>query len=188
MLKGPEPSHRHFSIFHRISRNSLLSLRPHESEAGFLLPITIVASMGLLLSGLSLQTTALQSHLHFRSQVQARSDQDHLSQAAQRLVGQINLRYPCLLHLPKDDWLRQRSDCIEAKLATSLIQGGNGSAADIHTIDWQPDASGKQVLLLLELPKPPVNSGRRGLFLVRLGGNPVRAWSIQEQGLLGGQS
>ena len=144
--------------------------------------------MGLVLSSLSLQATALQSKLHFRSQVQVRSDQDQLSQAAQRLVSQLNLLHPCLLHLPEQDWALQGTACIDANQAASLIQGGDGSAADVRTLDWQPDASGQKVMLLLQLPTIEGGSGRRGLFAIRLGGDPVRAWSIQEQGLLGAPS
>jgi hypothetical protein len=144
--------------------------------------------MGLVLSSLSLQATALQSKLYFRSQVQVRSDQDQLSQAAQRLVSQLNLLHPCLLQLPEQDWAQQGTACIDANQATSLIQGGEGYLADVRTLDWQPDASGQKVMLLLQLPEAEGGSGRRGLFAIRLGGDPVRAWSIQEQGLLGAPS
>jgi hypothetical protein len=122
--------------------------------------------MGLVLSSLSLQGTALQSKLHFRSQVQVRSDQDQLSQAAQRLVSQINLLHPCLLNLPKQDWDVLGTACIDTNQATSLIQGGDGSPADVLTLDWQPDASGQKVMLLLQLPKIEGGSGRRGLFAI----------------------
>jgi hypothetical protein len=67
----------------------------------------------------------------------------------------------------------------------------------VRTLAWQPDANGQKVMLLLALPKAPGGTapgstapggtGRRGLFEIGLGGDPVRAWSIQEQGLLGGQ-
>jgi hypothetical protein len=144
--------------------------------------------MGLLLSSLSLQTTALEGQLRFRSQVQARSDQDQLSQAAQRLVSEINLNHPCLLKLPQQNWSEEGADCIDVNRATWLIQGGNGSPSDVRTLAWQPDPNGKKVMLLLELPKAPGGTGRRGLFEIGLGGDPVRAWSIQEQGLLGAQS
>ena len=149
--------------------------------------------MGLLLSSLSLQATSLQSQLRFRSQLQARSDQDQLSQAAQRLVGEINLHHPCLLQLPVQDWTRDGIDCIDLNRATWLIQGGNGSPADVRTLAWQPDANGQKVMLLLALPKTPGGTapggtGRRGLFAIGLGGDPVRALSIAEQGLLGAES
>ncbi len=144
--------------------------------------------MGLVLSSLSLQATALQSKLHFRSQVQVRSDQDQLSQAAQRLVSQLNLLHPCLLHLPEQDWALQGTACIDANQVTSLIQGGEGDLAEVRTLDWQPDASGQRVMLLLQLPTVAGGRGRRGLCAIRLGGDPVRAWSIQEQGLLGAPS
>jgi hypothetical protein len=159
-----------------------------DPEAGFLLPLTVVASMGLVLSSLSLQATALQSRLYFRSQVQVRSDQDQLSQAAQRLVSQINLLHPCLLHLPEQEWALHGTACIDVNRASRLIDGGDGSPADVRTLDWQPDASGQKVMLLLQLPKAEGGSGRRGLFAIQLGGDPVRAWSIQEQGLLGAPS
>jgi hypothetical protein len=144
--------------------------------------------MGLLLSSLSLQATSLQSQLRFRSQLQARSDQDLMSQAAQKLVAEINLLHPCLLHLPEQEWTRAGMDCIDADRATKLLQGGDGSPADVHTLTWQPDASGKKIMLLLELPKAPGGTARRGLFEIGLGGEPIRAWSIQEQGLMGTQS
>ena len=150
--------------------------------------MAVVASMGLLLSSLSLQATALQSKLHFRSQVQVRSDQDQLSQAAQRLVSQINLLHPCLLNLPQQDWALQGTACIDANQASRLIDGGDGSPADVRTLDWQPDASGQKVMLLLQLPKVQNGGGRVGLFAIQLGGDPVRAWSIQEQGLVGAPS
>ena len=79
-------------------------------------------------------------------------------------------------------------DCIDANKATWLLQGGNGSASDVHTLAWQPDANGKKIMLVLELPKAQGGSARRGLFEIGLGGEPIRAWSIQEQGLLGDQS
>jgi hypothetical protein len=149
--------------------------------------------MGLLLSSLSLQATSLQSQLRFRSQLQARSDQDQLSQAAQRLVSEINLHHPCLLQLPSQDWARDGIDCIDGNRAAWLIQGGHGTPADVRTLAWQPDANGLQVMLLLALPKDPGGTapggtGRRGLFAIGLGGDPVRAWSIKEQGLLGAES
>lgn len=154
--------------------------------------------MGLLLSSLSLQATSLQSQLRFRSQLQARSDQDQLSQAAQRLVSEINLHHPCLLQLPSQDWAQYGMDCIDGNRAAWLIQGGHGSPADVRTLAWQPDANGLQVMLLLALPKAPGDTapgspapeatGRRGLFAIGLGGDPVRAWSIKEQGLLGAES
>jgi hypothetical protein len=43
-------------------------------------------------------------------------------------------------------------------------------------------------MLLLQLPTVEGGSGRRGLFAIQLGGDPIRAWSIQEQGLLGATS
>jgi hypothetical protein len=144
--------------------------------------------MGLLLSSISLQATALQSKIHFRSQIQLRSDQDQLSQAAHRLVNQINVLHPCLLKLPEQDWALQGTACVDDNKATMLIQGGAGSPADVRTLDWQPDASGQKVMLLLQLPKTEGGSGRRGLYAIHLGGDPVRAWSIQEQGLLGAPS
>ena len=150
--------------------------------------MVILASMGLVLSSLSLQATALQSKLHFRSQVQVRADQDQLSQAAQRLVSQINLFHPCLLNLPEQDWALQGTACIDVNQATSLIQGGAASLADVRTLDWQPDANGQKVMLLLQLPNAQGVSGRRGLFAIHLGGDPIRAWSIQERGLLGAPS
>jgi len=171
-----------------IRSHSLQKSKPQAQEAGFLLPLTVVASMGLLFSSLSLQSTALQSQLHFRSQVQVRSDQDQLSQAAQRLVSQINLLHPCLLNLPEQDWALQGTACIDANRASKLIQGGDGSPGDVRTLDWQPDASGQKVMLLLQLPTAQAGSGRRGSFAIQLGGDPPRAWSIQEQGLLGAPS
>lgn len=144
--------------------------------------------MGLVLSSLSLQATALQSRLYFRSQVQVRSDQDQLSQAAHRLVSQINVLYPCLLQLPKQDWALQGTACIDVDRASRLIQGGDGSPDDVLTLDWQPDVNGQKVMLMLQLPTVQGGSGRRGLFAIQLGGDPVRAWSIQEQGLLGAPS
>jgi hypothetical protein len=144
--------------------------------------------MGLVFSSLSLQATALQSKLYFRSQVQVRSDQDRLSQAAQRLVSQLNLLHPCLLQLPEQEWALQGTACIDANQATSLIQGDDGDLADVRTLAWQPDASGLKVMLLLQLPEAAGGSGQRGSFAIRLGGDPVRAWSIQEQGLLGAPS
>jgi hypothetical protein len=150
--------------------------------------MAVVASMGLVLSSLSLQATALQSKLHFRSQIQLRSDQDQLSQAAQRLVSQINLLHPCLLNLPEQDWALQGTACIDVIQATKLIQGETASLANVRTIDWQPDANGQKVMLQLQLPQPQGGSGRRGLFAIQLGGDPIRAWSIHEQGLLGAPS
>ncbi len=144
--------------------------------------------MGLVLSSLSLQATAMQSRLHFRSQVQVRSDQDQLSQAAHRLVSQINIHHPCLLQLPEQDWALQGTACIDVIRASRLIQGGDGSPDDVLTLDWQPDVNGQRVMLLLQLPKVQGGGGRRGLFAIQLGGDPVRAWSIQEQGLLGAPS
>jgi hypothetical protein len=101
-------------------------------------------------------------------------------------VSQLNLLHPCLLQLPEQEWALQGTACIDANQATSLIQGGEGDLADVRTLDWQPDASGQKVMLLLQLPTGI--SGRRGLFAIRLGGDPVRAWSIQEQGMLGAPS
>jgi hypothetical protein len=181
-------------MFNRVARGNRIApiaSLPHrrqQTDAGFLLPMAMIASMGLLLSSLSLQTTALQYYVHFRSQVQERSDQDKLSQASQRLVSELNLHYPCLINQPDENWLQQGSNCITANRASALIQGGNDPATSVRMVDWQPDADRQEVLLMMELPSAPQGTGRRGLFLVRIGGEPLHAWSIQEQAWLGGQS
>ncbi|MFM7642074.1 MAG: hypothetical protein ACKO45_11070 [Cyanobium sp.] len=166
------------------SRGGTLRLSTHparrQEERGFLLPMAFVASMLVLLGGLSLQALVLQGRLGLRVQELRGQQEDALSAAAQQLVAALNRRHPCLLALPRQQWGHEGVACASATDLQALEQGAVG-ARRWRLIDWQPAASRAEALIELD-PEAAAGSVRRGRFAVALLASPPRALA---PGLLG---
>ena len=155
----------------------------NEPERGFILPVAIGASLLLLLGSMSLHSVALQGRLAHASREVLAGQEDALAGAAQQLVGQLNLRHPCLLSLPRDRWSEEGRSCATPQeLAVLLGDGGSGSGWRL--LDWRPTPVSAQALIELDGRGSPPQP-RRGVFAVALLAEPLRAQPPRLLGLRG---
>lgn len=147
-----------------------------------MLPLALGVSMILLLSSLSLQTVALQSHLDQVSQAGRGRDEDALVGAAQRLVGELNRRHACLLSLPLSRWPQEGQSCASLPQQEALV--GEAGSFGGRLLAWSPGATEAEALIEAE---PAVAGGiaRRAVFKVGLDANPLRAQSPRLMSLRG---
>jgi hypothetical protein len=125
-------------------------LRRPLAEAGFLLPVSLSASLLLLLSSLSLQLAVLHSR---RLQVAAGERQrgeDALVSAAHHLAVALNGTYGCLRPLPSSLWHTGALplDCPQGLDPAPLLQITEAGQT-VHLSSWQPNGDGGQLLLQL---------------------------------------
>lgn len=155
---------------------------PPSREGGFVLPLALGVSMLLLLSSLSLQTVALQGHFDQLSEAGRGRDEDALVGAAQRLVGELNLRHACLLSLPLSRWAHEGQSCASLPQQEALV--GEAGSFGGRLLAWSPGAMEAEALIEAE---PAVHGGiaRRGVFQVVLHTDPLRAQSPRLLGLRG---
>ena len=147
-----------------------------------MLPLALGVSMLLLLSSLSLQTVALQGHFDQVSQAARGRDEDALVGAAQRLVGELNLRHACLLSLPLSRWAHEGQSCASLPQQEALV--GEAGSFGGRLLAWSPGAMEAEALIEAE---PAVHGGiaRRAVFQVVLHTDPLRAQSPRLLGLRG---
>ncbi len=96
--------------------------RRRSDPGGFVLLMALVGGLMLLLSGLSLQTLALQSRASEQLLVRRRQQQDGLASAAQLVAARLQ-RHPCLIALPRQAWNQAPSGCI-TPLELEELAGG----------------------------------------------------------------
>ncbi len=89
---------------------------------GFVMLMALVGGLLLLLSGLSLQTLALQSRASEQLLERRRQQQDGLASAAQLVAARLQ-RHPCLIALPRQAWNQAPSGCI-TPLELEELAGG----------------------------------------------------------------
>lgn len=148
-------------------------IQPPSGEKGFVLPLAFGVSLMLLIGAFSLQTLALQARLGLRRVETRALQEDALATAAQQLVAALNLRHPCLLALPLQQWTREGLLCASALQQQALAEGSAG-AARWRLIDWQPAPRGASLQIELDALAPDVPR-RRGSFVVALQSEPLRA-------------
>jgi hypothetical protein len=122
--------------------------RPRAAESGFLLPLSIAASLLLLLSSLSLQLAVLHSQ---RLQVAAGESQraeDAVVSVAHRLAVALHGPYSCLRALPSSAWRLGALPlaCPAGLDPTPLLQSSQAGQT-VRLSDWQPNTDGGQLVL-----------------------------------------
>ena len=155
---------------------------PPSPEDGFVLPLALGVSMLMLLGSLSLQTVALQGRLDQVSQAGRGRDEDALVGAAQRLVGELNRRHPCLLPLPHSRWAQEGQACAGLPEQQALL--GVGGSFGGRLLAWHPDLHQAEALVEAA-PAAPGRTARRAAFRVDLQADPPRAQSPRLLGLRG---
>jgi hypothetical protein len=145
----------------------------------------------LLLSSLSLQTLALQSHALAAASERLRRVEDDLASAAHDLVGELNQGHRCLLGEPLSSWDPLAADCP----APEWLTGPRSLASppvDYRLIAWTPAPSGTgtgtDAELVLERAAAAGQPARRAAFAVRRapgGSGGVQAVDVRPLGLRG---
>jgi len=113
-------------------------------DGGFALLLAMLGGLALLLSSLSVQTTALQSRASMQRLVLRRQQEDALVSATQLVAGQLRQR-SCLLPLPLSQWSGAgAAACGTAATRQSLIEGSlpgaDAAAGKFRVVDYQPVA------------------------------------------------
>lgn len=127
------------------SRGQAWRWRPnaHPEAGGFALLLALFGGLVLLLSSLSVQTTALQSRASDHRLVLRRHQEDALFSAAQ-LVAQRLQRHRCLLTLPLAQWTGPAAASCSTPTERLALQAGELPGAD--------GASGRFLLVNYTLP------------------------------------
>jgi hypothetical protein len=151
-----------------------MALRKPQPD-GFLMPLSVAASLVLLLSGLSVQTAALQARARLEADLRRAQADDALASAAQQLADQLSGPFACLLPLPSVQWAQQV--CAEGRSGAALLAGTVAGHA-YQVVAWTPAATttatttAEPAQLLLQLV---VERGGRGVqrrFAVSLAEQP----------------
>ncbi len=157
--------------------------RAERPADGFALPLALGASLVLMLSSLSLQTSALQSMVQSGTALRQRQAEDRLASAAHQLVGELSGTYGCLLALPLAAWPQQGGVCSDqasqGRLRRNAVLGSS-----YRLLAWAPSGLDRMDLVL-ELDAVERQPPRRGRFSVRLLEGGHRAGDLQELGLRG---
>ena len=135
---------------------------------GFLMPISVAASLVLLLSGLSVQTAALQARARLEADLRRAQAEDALISAAQQLADQLSGPFACLLALPSEQWAGQV--CAEGRSGAALLAGtvaGHG----YQVVAWRP-ATAEPAQLLLQLVGERGTRGLQRRFAVSVAEQP----------------
>ncbi len=115
---------------------------------GFLMPFSFAASLVLLLSGLSVQSAALQARARQEADLRRDRAEDALASAAQQVAAQLSGPYACLLHLPLERWSGQT--CAKGGSAAAL-KSGTMAGLPYRVLAWRPAAAAEPAQLLLQL-------------------------------------
>ncbi|MEA5475246.1 hypothetical protein VB716_13560 [Synechococcus sp. CCY9201] len=178
-----------------------------EPSGGFALPLAMGTALVLLLSGLSIQTTALQGQAVLVAASRSRQAEDDLASAAEQLVATLVQQHPCLLPLSLADWSESGLSCTDPAsrehLIAATIDLPDQPAMGYRLLHWQPSAdlaaeapgSGeRQLVQTLELELAGTGAGGtspRAQFVVTLAQDTAtEAWRVQrlhELGLRGTQ-
>jgi hypothetical protein len=161
--------------------------RTKSGSDGFVLPLAIGVALLLLLSSLSLQTLALQSHGLAAASERLRRVEDDLSSAAHDLVGELNEGHRCLLGAALAAWDPEAAVC-PAPANLTDPRSLNTPPVAYRLIAWTPAASGTAAELLLEPPAAAGQPARRAAFVVALaggGGGALQAVAVRPLGLRG---
>ncbi|MBW4530300.1 MAG: hypothetical protein KME02_06365 [Aphanothece saxicola GSE-SYN-MK-01-06B] len=143
----------------------MLRLHHRAREQGFVLPLSMGASLVLLLGSLSVHTTSLQVRLQgIREQQQHRAE-DRLASAGQQLLADLQRSHPCLLALPLQQWDVQGLACAPAATIASL-RAGEVLGSSYRLVDWRPQLAPAE--LLLEMAADGGQPARQGAFTVQL--------------------
>lgn len=132
---------------------------------GFVLPLTMGASLVLLLGSLSAHTASLQVRLQGIREQQQRLAEDRLASAGQQLLADLSRSHPCLLPLPLAQWDSQGLACAPAPAIASL-KAGQVLGSSYRLVDWRPQLAPAE--LLLELAAAGNEPSRQGAFAVQL--------------------
>lgn len=152
-----------------------------------MLPVAIGVALLLLLSSLSLQTLALQSHGLAAASERLRRVEDDLASAAHDLVGELNAGHRCLLSDPLPGWDPQAADC-PAPASLTDPRSLATPPVDYRLIGWSPSESGTEAELVLERAAAGGQPARRAAFAVGLAagaGGGVQAVAVRPLGLRG---
>jgi hypothetical protein len=161
----------------------------------------------LLLSGLSIQTTALQGQAGLVAASRSRQAEDDLASAAEQLLAALVQQHPCLLPLELADWSVDGLGCTDPasreRLIAASIDLPDQPAMRYRLLHWQPsvDAAAeapetgeRQLAQTLELELAGTGAGGaspRAQFEVTLAQDlATEAWRVkrlQELGLRGTQ-
>jgi hypothetical protein len=143
-------------------------VRAPQVEAGFLLPLSISASLLLLLSSLSLQLAVLHSRRLQATAGERQRQEDALVSAAHQLALALTGPYSCLRSLPSSAWQTGPwpAGCPLGLNAQRLLESEQGGQV-VHLHDWQPTTDGGQMVLQLGESGP---QRRFALTLVPVGG------------------
>jgi len=156
-------------------------------DDGFVLPLAMGVALLLVLSSLSLQTLALQSHGLAAASERLRRVEDDLASAAHDLVGELNAGHRCLLSEPLPGWDPLAAPCPAPQSLTGARSLAT-PAVDYRLIAWTPSESGTDAELVLERAAADRQPARRAAFAVRLaasGGGELQAVDVRPLGLRG---
>jgi hypothetical protein len=161
---------------------------PFSAAAGFVLPVALAASLVLVLSSLSLQTTTLQTRSRLQSTQRLRHAEDALLSAAQKIVADLNQQHACLTVLPMAEWVTVGHVCADPHVQAGL-RTGRVLESSYEVLDWQPlPAAGgapRKAHLTLRIHRDDDAVHRQGVVSVSLWGSPPRANDIQIVHLIG---
>ena len=130
-----------------------------------MLPLTMGASLVLLLGSLSAHTASLQVRLQGIREQQQRQAEDRLASAGQQLLADLHRSHPCLLGVPLDRWYSQGLACAPAPTIASL-KAGQVLGHAYRLVGWRSEAVPAE--LLLELAAAGNEPSRQGAFAVQL--------------------
>ena len=136
-------------------------LRPR-SQAGFVLPLTLTASVVLMLGSASIHTLSLQKRIRIHASHQREQGADQLRSAAQAFVVAARGPQACLLQWPSLDWPGFVHGCSGSD--PSQLSLGVVEEMPWSLIDWKPGHESGQLRLQLA-------DGRTGSF--RLAFDPL---------------
>lgn len=108
-----------------------------------MVPLAMVGSLVLLLSGLSLQGMVLQGRHLQALELRRQQGEDRLASAAQVLVGQLQGPYRCLRSMPSSAWQRGALpvDC-PPELDPAPLSQWQLDGSVVELISWDPTADG----------------------------------------------
>ena len=110
---------------------------PHPPSDGFALPLAVATSLLLVLASLASQSVLHQARHRNAAALGQRQLEDGLASAAQRLVGQVVSRHPCLLRLPLEHWAEAGAACADPTEQQALREGQIPTLA-YRLLAWQP--------------------------------------------------
>jgi len=143
----------------------MVPLPRRSRERGFVLPLSMGASLVLLLGSLSAQTASLQVRLQGIREQQQRRAEDRLASAGQHLLAELQRSHPCLLALPLEHWDLQGPACAPAATIASL-RAGQVLGSSYRLVDWRPQLAPAE--LLLEMAADGGQPARQGAFAVQM--------------------